>query len=130
MSLPGVFPRAALSVLAAPFLGVAVMLGLAFYRTKIRRPSDAGIGTTFRFTVTDSGIEWWFGELRFPPCDWGDVLRCHRAETGFLVCSSQVPPIWLPVHAFRDPAAVNQFADLARGKAKTYTSDTEPGVAS
>jgi len=51
----GLGPGAALSVLAAPFLGVAVMLGLAFYRTKIRRPSDAGIGTTFRFTVDRDG---------------------------------------------------------------------------
>jgi hypothetical protein len=121
-------PWAALGVLAAPVLGLAVLAGVYFYH-RLRRPGSGLIGMEWRFTVTESGLEWWHGEQRLGAVGWEDVGRCHRADKGFVVCSGVTAPIWLPVHGFRDPEAVNNFARLARRKARAYTGEEEPEAA-
>jgi hypothetical protein len=76
------------------------------------------------FTVSEDGIEWRSGDRLVQTATWADVARCHRAATGFVLCftaRSPLHPVWLPAHAFPDPEQVEQFAEVARRKARLYT---------
>jgi len=51
---------------------------------------------------------------------WRTILSVLRTKDGFLLYLSEIQIHWLPVHGFQNPADVDRFADLARGKVSEY----------
>jgi hypothetical protein len=114
-----------LGVLFTLILGFVLLLGRGFYQRRRYRRALATQGNVseWRFRVTESTIEWWVADRLAYATGWGEVVRCHRGEKGFLLCLGDLLPIWLPTLGFSNPEAVRTFARIARRKARTYTEE-------
>jgi hypothetical protein len=120
-------PWVGLGLILAP-----VVLGLVLLARRLltRRdhapvsPLPEAPGEPWVFVIDDSRIEWRCGEQVFQAAGWDEVVRCHRAPTGFVLCfapRSTLQPVWLPNHAFGDPAQVGRFEEMAKRKARRFT---------
>ncbi len=56
---------------------------------------------------------------------WAFFQKVRRLREGFLIYPSGNIFHWLPLHAFRDPADAERFAELAKSKVRDY-ADLEP----
>ena len=104
---------------AAVLVGMPHVLRKAVLKTYAKKP-DRDLVITYQFCEDRFSCK---SDVSSSEMLWGTILRVLRTKEGFLLYVSDIQIHWLPVHGFQNPADVDRFADLARGKIGEYKDE-------